>query len=499
MPAQERVDNASRPDAGRASCRDLFSIDIRSLALFRIGLALLILCDLIDRSKTLTAHYTDAGVLPRAALAQLTNDTILSLHLLSGSFAFEGFLFLAAGVLAVMMLVGWHTRWVTLLSFILLFSLQQRNLLVTQAGDVLQRFLLLWAVFLPLGAYAAFDARRRTSSPPSPQVFSVASIALLFQPLAIYVVATVSKFQSEAWIEGRALYAVLNKATYARPIGEWLLEFPEAVTFFNYATMVIEGIIPLMLLSPWFSSRLRTGAIVANFAFQAGIWMCLNIGFFQPLAALALIPYLPSRVWDRAPQFRLPAPATPATHDGPPSGTVPIWRHLNSAVAGVLLAYVIVSNVTTFSPGYTKLPEPLWSFGQLLRLNQRWRVFVNTDNTVQGWFIVAGHLKDGRAVDLTQGLPTVSLERPRHYAETLPNNNWRIYWSKVAQQRFAVWRPYLADYYCNQWNTTADTSLPLASVEVIHMAEMAYDPTQPKRVVPRQLIHKTCTSVLTSH
>ena len=48
----------------------LFGLDLRSLALFRIGLALLIIIDLIKRSKDLTAHYTDFGILPRAALLE---------------------------------------------------------------------------------------------------------------------------------------------------------------------------------------------------------------------------------------------------------------------------------------------------------------------------------------------------------------------------------------------------------------------------------------------
>ena len=43
----------------------IFSIDYRSLAAFRIGLALILLCDLFNRSQDLVAHYTDLGVLPR--------------------------------------------------------------------------------------------------------------------------------------------------------------------------------------------------------------------------------------------------------------------------------------------------------------------------------------------------------------------------------------------------------------------------------------------------
>src|SRR5690349_23638509 len=46
----------------------IFGIDLRTLALFRVCLALIILLDLALRARDLTAHYSDYGVLPRAAL-----------------------------------------------------------------------------------------------------------------------------------------------------------------------------------------------------------------------------------------------------------------------------------------------------------------------------------------------------------------------------------------------------------------------------------------------
>lgn len=39
----------------------LFGLDYRSLALFRIALALVIIGDVLDRSHDLGAHYTDEG------------------------------------------------------------------------------------------------------------------------------------------------------------------------------------------------------------------------------------------------------------------------------------------------------------------------------------------------------------------------------------------------------------------------------------------------------
>ena len=50
---------------GRAKVGELFGADLRSLAVFRVVLAALVLTDLASRATDLYAHYTDRGVLPR--------------------------------------------------------------------------------------------------------------------------------------------------------------------------------------------------------------------------------------------------------------------------------------------------------------------------------------------------------------------------------------------------------------------------------------------------
>ena len=47
-----------------AGLREIFGIDLRTMALFRVGLGALLLADLALRARDLTAHYTDAGILP---------------------------------------------------------------------------------------------------------------------------------------------------------------------------------------------------------------------------------------------------------------------------------------------------------------------------------------------------------------------------------------------------------------------------------------------------
>ena len=87
----------------------LFALDVRALLALRVGLGLLLLTDLAGRARDLTAHYTDAGVLPRAARMAMQWDFCepwwMSLHMLSGSVWWQAVLFSVAAIAATCLLI----------------------------------------------------------------------------------------------------------------------------------------------------------------------------------------------------------------------------------------------------------------------------------------------------------------------------------------------------------------------------------------------------------
>ena len=91
--------------------REIFGIDLRTLALFRVGLGALLLVDLALRARDLTAHYTDAGILPRAALLDTLSVGSFSLHLLNGTVAFQAVMFIIAAVFALIFIHEPMTVW----------------------------------------------------------------------------------------------------------------------------------------------------------------------------------------------------------------------------------------------------------------------------------------------------------------------------------------------------------------------------------------------------
>ena len=119
---------------------DLFGIDLRALAVLRIGIGLLILVDLLIRSVDLEVHYTDMGIFPRAAALQFFSfqPGWWSFYLINGSTFFAAMLFLIAGLFAVALLLGYRTRLVTFVSWTFLSSLQVRNYPLNMSADILR-------------------------------------------------------------------------------------------------------------------------------------------------------------------------------------------------------------------------------------------------------------------------------------------------------------------------------------------------------------------------
>ena len=278
--------------------KEAFSCDLRTLALFRICIAGLILADLVNRARDLTAHYTDAGILPRADLLAI-HPTRMSLHLISGSAAGQSVLFLLAGLAAVALLVGYRTRWMAVISWILLISLQLRNPMVSQGGDMLLRLLLFWGLFLPLGARFSVDAALDKEDPPtSNSYFSFATVGLLLQAMSVYFFTALLK-NSSVWIpDGTAVEYAMRLDHITTSAGVWLRGFPLIGHGLTYFVWVLELVAPLLMFLPLVFPWLRLLGLFLLFCMHAAFFVFLNIGLFPFVSITSLIAFLPRHVWD---------------------------------------------------------------------------------------------------------------------------------------------------------------------------------------------------------
>jgi len=286
----------------RAKVVEVFGADLRSLAVFRVVLALLVLADLTNRASDLSAHYTDQGVMPRTNLLEhVLSQWSFSLNVMNGEPFFQVLLFGIAAVAAVGMLIGYRTRLMTIIVWVLILSIQFRNPLVGGADGPLLRLLLFWGMFLPLGAYWSVDRALKAASPRlSMRFLSIATLGLFMQIAFMYWFTAMLKSGPEWRTDGTALYYVLSLDQLSTPIGQYLLNFPTLLELLTFATILLEAFGPFLLFCPFFTGPVRTGAVLAFMSLHFGIWITMDIGIFPWISAFCMVCFLPTWFWERA-------------------------------------------------------------------------------------------------------------------------------------------------------------------------------------------------------
>ncbi len=462
-----------RPGRARRKLGELFGVDPRGLAAFRVALALLLLADLANRARDLSAHYTDAGVLPRDALVQkFAHAWHVSIHLMSGSASVQAALFVLAAGFAVALLVGWRTRVATVASWALLVSLHGRNPMVLQGGDVLLRMLLFWSLFLPLGSCFSLDRLRgRAAHPLDRPVLSVASAALLLQVALVYAFGVALKTDPVWREQGTAVHYALSVDQFTTDLGRLLLGHPKLMRLLSFGTFHLEAWGPWLAFVPVLTAPLRTTVVLLFVGLHAGFGLCMELGLFPLISMAGWIPFLPREFWDGVERRlrRAPRAARPEVASSGPA----VARIAGGALAGFFLAYVVLWNLEgldTVRRGEV-LPSRFAWVGHLLRIDQRWDMFAPSPLTDDGWYVVPGRLADGSRVDVLRGGRPLSWNKPESVSATYPNQRWRKYmmnlWLSWNQQH----RPYYAEWLCRSWNQGRPRRQRLQSLDVYFMRE----------------------------
>jgi predicted DCC family thiol-disulfide oxidoreductase YuxK len=282
--------------------QQIFGLDLRSLAVFRMGIALIVIEDLISRFRALEGHYSDVGILPRTALQEVLKPWYWSLHILSGTSLWQGFLLAIALILAVALLVGYRTRFVTIATWALLISIHNRNPLLIFAGDHVLRAMLFWAIFLPLGAYYSVDKALNSSDKPLPKwLCNTATAAFILQLCYIYIWSAAFKTKSPMWWpNGEAVYYALNYQQYGTAFGQLLGSFPLPILkLLTYAALAFEWFGALLLFIPFANTFLRILAIISFILLHIGFGLSFSIGTFSILSIFNWLALTPSLIWDK--------------------------------------------------------------------------------------------------------------------------------------------------------------------------------------------------------
>lgn len=434
-----------RVDAVRGAVTRRFAIDRRSLAGFRIALALVVLIDLARRVSDIGAFYTDAGVLPRSLLATLfPGYAAVSLHALSGSLWVQVALFALASVAALALLVGYRTRLAVIVSLVLLVSLQLRNPLVLNSGDVLLRRLLFWGAFLPLGSRWAVDAGEDEASDA---VVGLATAGLLGQVVAVYATNAVVKSRADVWLRGEAVRYAFQLDHFTVLLGDIVAGWAPALRLATWAWLCLLVCSPLLLL---LSGWARTALVAAFAAFHVGMALTMQLGVFPLVSLAGLVPFVPSRIWERAEALTTLPWRLPRLSRTPIAERVPGLRVIARSLAALCLAALLVVNVV----GLGLVGAPAGTPEQVTE--RSWDMFAPSPPLSTWWLLAPANLTSGQRVNAVTGEP-LSVSRPAEIAAMHRNERWRKFFADA--KREPGLRESLARHLCERWNRTHDTGM----------------------------------------
>lgn len=322
---------------------DLFEIDVRSLAILRISLGLLILANLVNCYQDLELFYTDNGIVTRDLAQQFLGDGFWSLYWIDGSIGVTQILFALTASVAIGLVFGFNTRLMTIMSLVLVASLQMRNPLVLTGGDILMRLLLFWSMFLPLGAVWSVDSYLSLEREPEQwKVASVATMGIMLQVAMMYFFSGISKLNG-FWLNGQAVEYVLSMEMYVKPLGEFLRRFPGLLRVVSTFTVLLEIIAPILIFIPGINKFARGMAMALFWWMHVVIWATLSIGIFSLTAMASWFVFVPSQAWNF--YFRKPREsAFDETWEWTPG------RILVESVCGLALVIVIALNVANAFP-----------------------------------------------------------------------------------------------------------------------------------------------------
>ena len=483
-----------------------FVLDLRALALLRMATAAVVLLDLAIRSTDLEAHYANMGVLPMPAIFEHGwTPYQFSLHAASGLWQAQAALFAVAAGLAAALLAGYHTRLATAASWILLVSLQNRNVFIGQGGDDLLRMLLFWGFFLPWGRVWSWDARQQLA-PARLDYFSAATVAYIVQLALLYWCTALLKTGPEWTQSGTALYYAFSLDQVVLPAGRLLYPHSDLLRFLTFGAYYTELLLPFVLFLPVGVAWWRLLVVGVLFGFHLGIGLTLYVGLFfliNMASVLGLLPpvamaWLEHRVLPHAERARRWRPRLLAwqapwrlrlerTRE-PSAGSRRLVRATRETLVAVVLAYVCwwnLDDVAVLRPAGGLMSEPMRWFGYLFRVDQHWGMFAPTVFKDDGWYILEATTTKGAVLDLNRAGAPVRYAKPASVVALFKNDRWRKYSENYLFVSNAWMRPYYCNYLLRIWHENP-AHAPLQHLSIIYMKEVSlpdYRVSKPVREV----------------
>lgn len=271
-----------------------------TMALVRVfyGLLLLIYAALV--SADLMVWYSDQGVLPLESAKLIPGGRGVNLLYYLPNTDLTIKLFFSAFVLsAFCVTIGFCTRTMSVIAYLLILSLHNRNVMLLHSGDFFLRMMGFWLLFGDCGRAISVDrliriARGRESQ-EIPMISQWPVRMIQIQCALLYANAVLWKIRGQVWLDGTAIYYTSRLAEFWRFPTPYVFEHMWTIKLLTWGTLIIEGALGVLV---WLKD-LRYWVLLGGVLLHLGIDWTMNIPLFAPVMIASYLSFVPPADLDR--------------------------------------------------------------------------------------------------------------------------------------------------------------------------------------------------------
>ncbi len=266
-------------------------ISAKPLGLIRILYGAVALYNLALCAVDLDYWFSGNGLLPGDESWVVAGNYQLSLlHFYQDPLTVRLF-FLFTATAAFLLMIGWRSRLMSILFYVGMLMINNRNLVSQSGADVLLIVFAFNLMLCPSGAAYSVDswlASRKRGTPADPIIIPWSYRLIQIQVCVVYTMAAVLKTGGNLWMNGSALHFVFHNTEVTRFDVRFLSEYPILINVMTYSALFMEFYLAFFL---WFRST-RPLAIFLGFLLHMGISVTINIPIFAELMWIGYLAFL---------------------------------------------------------------------------------------------------------------------------------------------------------------------------------------------------------------
>jgi len=268
-------------------------ISTATIGIFRIVFAITIFISILGKYPCRELFYGEMGLVRYETMTQYFpfNPILFFRWVPSGDPALK-YYFLGILVSVIALIFGFCTRISSILVFLGLMSLSNRNFFVDNSGDDLMRINSLILMFSEAGAAFSIDRwlkiKRGLGKRELPLRSPWAQRLLQLQLAFLYIDTFYLKLPGEGWRDGTALYYAINCMELRRFTFKYLFYYLWQIKVATYSALLIEFSLATLV---WFR-KFRYWVLAIGALFHFGINLVMQFPVFQYVMIASLINFI---------------------------------------------------------------------------------------------------------------------------------------------------------------------------------------------------------------